>query len=275
MQSIFNRDGTQSPRGRSADLRLTIVIRHVVSLAESQNERSPRQLLRLWGAEEYSGARRKGRTVLTIDSSAALLSSAAPIRNEPVQARSTARLATLLDSAAAVIDEIGFERLTTAMVAERAGASIGTVYRYFPDRIAVLQSLAARNVERLMARTAHEMQAGRHGSAVDAVLALHAVTVDLFRTEPGYRSLRAGDVIDLRPPATESTANSMLAVAVADALVENYGVSDSADVRLAVGTAVELIDALTARAFARRTRGDADLLAEAERALRAVLAGRL
>ncbi len=214
-------------------------------------------------------------TVLTIDSSAALLSSAAPIRNEPVQARSTARLATLLDSAAAAIDEIGYERLTTAMVAERAGASIGTVYRYFPDRIAVLQSLAARNVERLMSRTADELAAGRHASAMDAVLAMHAVTVDLFRTEPGYRSLRAGDVIDLRPPVTESTANSMLATAVADALVAHYSVTDSADMRHAIGTAIELIDALTVRAFARNARGDAELLREAERALRAVLAGRL
>ena len=78
------------------------------------------------------------------ESSTLSLSASAPIRNEPVQARSTARLATLLDSAAAVISEIGYERLTTAMVAERAGASIGTVYRYFPDRIAVLQSLGAQ-----------------------------------------------------------------------------------------------------------------------------------
>jgi len=213
--------------------------------------------------------------VLTIDSSAALLSAAAPIRNEPVQARSTARLATLLDSAAAVIDEIGFERLTTAMVAERAGASIGTVYRYFPDRIAVLQSLAARNVERLMVRTADELQAGRHASATDAVLALHAVTVDLFRTEPGYCSLRTGDVIDLRPPSTESTANAMMAAAVSDALVAHYSVTDTAELRSAIGTAIELTDALTARAFARDARGDAEQLAEAERALRAVLAGRL
>ncbi len=210
--------------------------------------------------------------MLTIDPSATLLSTAAPIRNEPVQARSTARLATLLDSAAAVIDEIGYERLTTAMVAERAGASIGTVYRYFPDRIAVLQSIAARNVERLMARTADELQAGRHASATDAVLALHSITVDLFRNEPGYRSLRTGDVIDLRPSTTESTANAMLANAVADALVEHYGTPDSAELRLTIGTAVELIDALTARAFARNPRGDDELLAEANRALRAVIA---
>ncbi len=218
---------------------------------------------------------RKGQIVLTIDSSAVLMSSAAPIRNEPVQARSTARLATLLDSAAAVIDEIGYERLTTAMVAERAGASIGTVYRYFPDRIAVLQSLAARNVEQLMARTADEMKAGRHDSVTDAVLGLHAVTVELFRTEPGYRSLRTGDVIDLRPAATESTANAMVATAVTDALVAHYGATDSADVRLVIGTAVELIDSLVARAFARSGRGDGVLLEESERALRSVLAGRL
>ncbi len=80
------------------------------------------------------------------------------IRNEPVQARSTARLAALLDAAAQVVHEIGYERLTTAMVAERAGASIGTVYRYFPDRIAVLQSLAARNAERMTDRVLAELR---------------------------------------------------------------------------------------------------------------------
>src|SRR5580698_9128788 len=79
------------------------------------------------------------------------ITAAATLRNEPVQARSTARLTALLDAAAAAIDELGYERLTTAMVAERAGASIGTVYRYFPDRIAVLQALASRNLERILA----------------------------------------------------------------------------------------------------------------------------
>ena len=90
--------------------------------------------------------------------------SATPIRNEPVQARSTARLAALLDAAAHVIDEIGYERLTTAMVAERAGASIGTVYRYFPDRIAVLQSLAARNAERIGEHAIAQLRDGGDGT---------------------------------------------------------------------------------------------------------------
>ncbi len=215
------------------------------------------------------------RFTMNVTESATALLSGAPIRNEPVQARSTARLATLLDSAAAVIDEIGYERLTTAMVAERAGASIGTVYRYFPDRIAVLQALGARNSERLLAGIAPELVAGRHASATDALLGVLDVTAGLFRTEPGYRSVRVGDVLDLLPPQAETTANAAIADVVADALVAGYGVADTADTRRAVGTAVEVIDALVARAFARSAQGDAALLDEARRSVRAVLAGRL
>lgn len=217
----------------------------------------------------------KGSIVNITESGVALLSASAPIRNEPVQARSTARLAALLDSAAAVIDEIGYERLTTAMVAERAGASIGTVYRYFPDRIAVLQSLAARNSERLMGGIASELVAERHASATDAVIAVLSTTIELFRTEPGYRSVRVGDVLDLLPSTTEATANSAMADVVTDALVAGYGVDGDTDVRVAIGTAIEIADALVARAFARDPQGDAALLIEAERAVRAVLHGRL
>lgn len=210
-----------------------------------------------------------------IELSTTLLASAAPIRNEPVQARSTARLAALLDSAAAVIDEIGYERLTTAMVADRAGASIGTVYRYFPDRIAVLQSLAARNSERLLARLADELASQTHATATDALLGVLEVTVELFRSEPGYRSIRVGDVLDLLPPSADDTANSVVAGAVADALEQRFSVAADAETRLAIGTAVEVIDALVARAFARHGVGDPALLDEARRVVRATVADRL
>ncbi|HOW01015.1 MAG TPA: TetR/AcrR family transcriptional regulator, partial [Rhodoglobus sp.] len=132
------------------------------------------------------------------------------LRNSPVQARSTARLTALLDAAAAVVDEIGFERLTTAMVAERAGASIGTVYRYFPDRIALLQALAARNLERVLSRLADEVVDERHADWGSALEGAFDILVDAFRTEAGFRGLRVGDVIDLRPAPTERTFNSIV-----------------------------------------------------------------
>ena len=181
------------------------------------------------------------------------------IRNEPVQARSTARLAALLDAAAQVVHEIGYERLTTAMVAERAGASIGTVYRYFPDRIAVLQSLAARNAERMTDRVLAELRAPQHSDWDAALSAAFGLFVVAVRDEPGFASLRYGDVLDLRP-ATGTPAIESFAERLFDALVSRFHLDDSAAARLAFSAVVVAADALTARAFTLDPQGDENFL---------------
>jgi AcrR family transcriptional regulator len=194
----------------------------------------------------------------------------APIRNEPVQARSTARLAALLDAAARVIDEIGYERLTTAMVADRAGASIGTVYRYFPDRIAVLQSLAARNAERVGERALTELTNRRHESWQSALEAGFDVFTAAFRSEPGFASLRFGDVLDLRPvvnpPALRQFAERAAAV-----LGDRFGMSDSADAESALESVLTLADAIAADAFQRNADGEMATLRHAISAAHSLL----
>jgi len=195
-----------------------------------------------------------------------------PLRNSPVQARSTARLTALLDAAARVVDEIGFERLTTAMVADRAGASIGTVYRYFPDRITLLQALGARNLDRVLSRVTDAAVDTRHSTWRDAVDAAFGVLLDAFDREPGFRSLRVGDVIDLRPAPNERTFNSIVADRILEGLVERFGVADSNSTRTAVQAAVELFDALAARAFARDPHGDKAFIALANGATYSLLA---
>ncbi len=199
----------------------------------------------------------------------------AALRNEPVQARSTARLTALLDAAAAVVDEIGFERLTTAMVAERAGASIGTVYRYFPDRIALLQALGARNLERVLTRVSDEVQSPSHSDWRTAVTAALGILVEAYRTEPGFRGLRVGDVIDLRPAPSERPFNGILSDRIVDGLVARFGITDDASTRLAFEAAVEVSDALATRAFARDRAGDATFLAIGRDTAIALLSERL
>lgn len=192
------------------------------------------------------------------------------IRNEPVQARSTARLAALLDAAAQVVHEIGYERLTTAMVAERAGASIGTVYRYFPDRIAVLQSLAARNADRMTDRVLAELRSETHRDWDSALTASFGLFVEAFRSEPGFASLRYGDVIDLRP-TTEVPAYSVLADQMFRTLVERFGVSDSAPARAAFEASVIASDAIAAHAFVLDPHGSQAYLELGAKATRALL----
>jgi len=192
-------------------------------------------------------------------------SSSTAIRVEPVQARSAARVNALLDAACATMHEFGYEQLTTAMVAEKAGASIGTVYRYFPDRVAVLQAVASRNLERTLEvlgqRLRSEAPTSLPGSLEVAVDAL----VEVFRNEPGFRSLRVGDVLDIRPVASARGGNSEIARVIRDDAEQRAGLRLDSDARVAVESAVDVIDALLGRAFLRSDRGEISLIEEAKR----------
>jgi len=65
----------------------------------------------------------------------------------PQQARSRATLARLLDAAEAVLAREGLEAATVPAIAERAGASVGAVYRRFPDKDALLRAVCALEPE--------------------------------------------------------------------------------------------------------------------------------
>ncbi|GGS01540.1 hypothetical protein GCM10010252_45210 [Streptomyces aureoverticillatus] len=61
----------------------------------------------------------------------------AALRRVPVQRRSAERLTRILDACADLLDETGYEDLTTRLVAERAGVPIGSVYRFFGNKRAL------------------------------------------------------------------------------------------------------------------------------------------
>jgi AcrR family transcriptional regulator len=186
------------------------------------------------------------------------------LRNAPVQARSAARLTALLDATAYVLAEVGMERLTTALVAERAGASIGTVYRYFPDRLTLLQALAARNVERLEERIDATIPAVS-GPAIEALDAVADAFVTMFREEPGFRSLRLGDVLDVRDAVRPEVAKARLARSVADAMAVAYDDIEAETLAERLDVALEVLDSLVTRAFSSEPDGDERFLAPARR----------
>lgn len=74
-----------------------------------------------------------------------------PMRHRPQQARGQERVDLILDTAAELIAKEGYETLTTNAIAERAGISIGSLYRYFPDKEAILRGLAIRHLEQVQA----------------------------------------------------------------------------------------------------------------------------
>jgi AcrR family transcriptional regulator len=74
-----------------------------------------------------------------------------PMRRVPQQSRSQRRIDLVLDTAAELFAEVGYESATTNAIADRAGISIGSLYRYFPDKDAILRALANRYYEQVHA----------------------------------------------------------------------------------------------------------------------------
>lgn len=63
---------------------------------------------------------------------------------QPAQQRATDTFERILESAAQTLDEVGIERLSTNLVCERAGLTPPALYRYFPNKYALLSELGQR-----------------------------------------------------------------------------------------------------------------------------------
>jgi AcrR family transcriptional regulator len=101
-------------------------------------------------------------------------------KKRPKQARSRASFAAIVDAAARLLRDHGYEALTTNRIAEQAGVGIATLYEFFPNKEAVVAELAAR----LMAKVEADMeQAFADASRMEPWPAV------LHMTDCGVRSL--------------------------------------------------------------------------------------
>lgn len=66
-----------------------------------------------------------------------------------MQARSRERVERILDAAAQLLTEEGYNAVKTNTIAKRAGVSIGSVYQFFPNRFAIFHALALRYQTRI------------------------------------------------------------------------------------------------------------------------------
>lgn len=83
--------------------------------------------------------------------SQAAVSSRLNPRKKPSQPRSSRTVDAILEGAARILEQRGFEGYTTNDIAARAGVSIGSLYQYFPTRDAVTVALIERESAKLAA----------------------------------------------------------------------------------------------------------------------------
>ncbi|MGI5485249.1 TetR family transcriptional regulator [Microtetraspora malaysiensis] len=198
-----------------------------------------------------------------------------PLRRRPSQRRSARRVERMLDACAELLDEIGYEALTTTRIAERAGVAIGSVYQFFPDKRAITQALTRRHVELFVARVGRRFITEDYTGWWDAVDSIIEEYVEMHRTVPGFRSLHFGDIADLNLLDSVADNNTVIAGRLRALLLKEFGLADSEELDRAMLVAVEAGDAVLKLAFRRDPDGAPDIVAEAKQLIRGYLSRQL
>ncbi len=140
--------------------------------------------------------------------------SASPARRTPRQTRATLRRTKFLEVAAALLAESGYDAVTMTAIANRAGASIGTLYDYFPDKRTLALALLAEYTE----------QADAHWDALltNPAARTKAALANLFiegaltfvEQRPAYLPLLNAPILYARSPAARQPLRRTIAAAL-------------------------------------------------------------
>jgi len=172
------------------------------------------------------------------------------------QERSRRSYEALLEAATELFGRLGYDAVGTPEIADRAGVSVGTFYRYFDDKHEVYLEIMRRTVGATYAETverltpAHFAQRSRHDTIVEACSALfdHVLARPALTRSFMEMSLRFNDVAELRR-AFEQVAIQRLAMLI-EAITPRASIPDpeayayvlyGAAMQCAYGLAVHLV----------------------------------
>jgi len=106
------------------------------------------------------------------------------VARAPKRARGKQRVAQLLQAAAAVFAEKGFESATMTEIAARAGAPIGSLYQFFPAKEALADTLL-QNYASLLAADLQQLEGRAAGISTTALV---EALLGLLRAHPLERA---------------------------------------------------------------------------------------
>lgn len=176
-----------------------------------------------------------------------------PERRVPTQERARQRYERILDAAALVFAEEGFETATMESIAARAETSIGSIYQFFPNKLAVFEEIARRYRDKLrvffdalLDGPLVEQPVGEIiEAAVEAVWAFH-------ENEPAFRAVWVGVGLTEEVLTEGEALNREFARRIEGVLAKKLG-GVSARQRPVVATMV--VEVLTAMLIVSARRG--------------------
>ncbi len=186
-------------------------------------------------------------------------------RRQPMQERSQETVRRILDAAARLIEERPLDEITTNRIAEAAGLTIGALYRFFPDREAVIRAILLSFIERCRERVVAylvEVKPATREVMADGLIDLY---VDFMIEEPGFQALWFGGYLNVKAVDNDQTATLDLAHAIKNYLVTRLDNEDEPGLLMRIAVAVEGGGHLLEFAFRQKQFSRAAVITEVKR----------
>jgi AcrR family transcriptional regulator len=197
------------------------------------------------------------------------------LRHVPTQARSRERLRRVLDAADEVLARDGAGAFTTTRIARAAGVPVGSVYRYFPDKEAIVEALATRHWSEFAELVAAAAELDEQSPMPDPAGGVLEALASAFRGRPGFLALWYGGLRTERIRDATRPTREAITASVERILTVHWPRAPARDRAAAARMMVVAGDGLLREAFRTSRRGDEQLLAESRLMLSAYVRARL
>ena len=134
-------------------------------------------------------------------------------RRIPIQERGEQRVAELLEAAAAIFAEVGYEAATMRDIAGRAGASIGSLYQFFPNKEVVARAIKTQYCQELKERWAGLVAVSAKTPTIQVIDEFLNVTIKAIEQHPAIiRLMDAPRSASPAPDIKESLREQLVAL---------------------------------------------------------------
>ncbi|WP_054313853.1 TetR/AcrR family transcriptional regulator [Mesorhizobium sp. 1M-11] len=131
---------------------------------------------------------------------------------EPRQNRALKTRAALLEAVETLVAAEGHEAVTTTRIAMETGTAVGTIYRYFVDREALLLAAYEATVKRIVAQCASKLEAlPADLAATDAAHILLSHYLEAAESIPAHTGLLAA-MRSIRPIEADQQGNNQAGI---------------------------------------------------------------
>ena len=193
-------------------------------------------------------------------------------RRIPVQGRSHETVQRILQATSRLLERVPLDEITTSRVAQESGVSVGGLYRFFPDKQAIIDAIAVQHVKEFEAQVRSKLLRtlplnGKKflGSVIDSF-------VEFLDDRPDFRTIVFGRHISAGTREQQIRPDIGAAGLVKQVLGLVLGVKDAATLTLKIRIASETGERLLAYAY---EQGDSAERRRVIEELKTMLAGYL